>query len=190
MITRLWLDLGLVSHRARSQKLQNAERRMSLRSSAQPDLAADMPRSVIGRADRAREFLANAIRRRPRILGALAVAAASVVLIGAASSELAPPIGCRAEPVALAAGVDADATMTLRGGMACSLWVKTSTASIEQLDIIAPPSHGVVIARGRTGVIYRPARQFTGEDSFVFTLRAKSARFDRTSVVRVGVTVQ
>ena len=149
-----------------------------------------MPRSVIGRADRAREFLANAIRRRPRILGALAVAAASVVLIGAASSELAPPIGCRAEPVALAAGVDADATMTLRGGMACSLWVKTSTASIEQLDIIAPPSHGVVIARGRTGVIYRPARQFTGEDSFVFTLRAKSARFDRTSVVRVGVTVQ
>jgi len=113
-----------------------------------------------------------------------------VALFGAKSADLIGPAECHASPVMLGFGGDLDARMTAPAGTACSLSVKAAMASFDQLEITAPPQHGAVTVRGRTGVIYRPEPQYSGDDFFAFAPRGQSARRDGMPVVRVSVTVK
>jgi hypothetical protein len=132
----------------------------------------------------------TALLGRPEVTGCVALIAIFAALIGIRSVELIGIRDCRADPVALALGLNIEAAMTVRGGTACALWVKGSTASITDLEITSPPRHGVVLTRGRTGVVYQPERQFTGRDSFAFTLRGTSPADAGTSIARVNVNVR
>jgi hypothetical protein len=132
----------------------------------------------------------TALLRRPEVTGCVALIAIFVALIGIRSAELIGIRDCRADPVALALGLNIEATMTVQGGSACALWIKGATASIGDLEITSPPRHGVVLTRGRTGVVYQPERQFVGRDSFAFTLRGTSPADVGTSIARVNVNVR
>jgi hypothetical protein len=111
------------------------------------------------------------------------------VLVGMRSADIGVGAECRSDPVALTLGTNVEPAMTVQGGAACALLVK-ATASIENLELTTLPRHGVVTARGRTGVVYQPERKFTGRDSFAFTLRGASSPDGGTSVARVAVTVK
>jgi hypothetical protein len=132
----------------------------------------------------------TALLQRPEVTGCVALIAIFVALIGIRSAELVGIRECRADPVALVLGLNIEATMTVRGGSACALWIKGATASIAELEITSPPRHGVVLTRGRTGVVYQPERQFAGWDSFAFTLRGTSSADAGTSIARVSVNVR
>jgi hypothetical protein len=132
----------------------------------------------------------TALLRRPEVTGCVALIAIFVALIGIRSAELIGIRDCRADPVALALGLNIEATMTVQGGSACALWIKGATASIGDLEITSPPRHGVVLTRGRTGVVYQPERQFAGRDSFAFTLRGMSPADAGTSIARINVNVR
>jgi len=84
---------------------------------------------------------------------------------------------------------DADVAMIVKSGMSCPVLVRTGDAIINDLKIISAPQHGVVVDRGRTGVIYRAGRGFYGEDFFAFELRGKVRAHEIVSIVRVAVTV-
>jgi len=120
----------------------------------------------------------------------VALIATFAVLIAAKSTNLIGPTECRSDPVALSSGPEVQATMTVPAGTACSFWVKEATASFDQLEITSAPQHGAVTARGRTGVIYRPEPQFTGDDVFALALRGESVRREGASLIRVSVTVK
>jgi hypothetical protein len=132
----------------------------------------------------------TALLRRPEVSGCAALIAVFVALIGIRSAETVGIRNCRADPVALALGLNIEATMTVQGGSACALWIKGATASIGDLEITSPPRHGAVLTRGRTGVVYQPERQFTGRDSFAFTLRGTSPADAGTSIAHVNVNVR
>src|SRR4030088_1437858 len=81
----------------------------------------------------------TAVLRRPEVTGCVALIAIFVALIGIRSAELIGIQECRADPVALALGLNIEASMTVRGGTACALWIKGATASITDLEITSPP---------------------------------------------------
>jgi hypothetical protein len=89
----------------------------------------------------------------------------------------------------LASGADVDVKMTVARNAACAVAAKTVSPVVD-LEIAVPPQHGTLTLRGRTGVTYRPAREFTGEDSFSFALRGAPAGRAGASLVRVNVSVK
>jgi len=131
-----------------------------------------------------------AFRKRPEIFGCVILVAVFAVLFGARSWGLVGPADCRTDPISLAFGPEINATMTTPPGRACLLSIKVTSASIDQLEIISAPQHGAVTARGHTGMIYRPEREFVGNDSFAFALRNNNAaRRDQPTLIRVRVSV-
>jgi hypothetical protein len=118
-------------------------------------------------------------------LVATAVIGAAIVMIGAA-----PFASCTVQPVALRFGENAVTQMIVTKGSRCSLQVETGAARIEELTIASQAGHGDVLSRGRTGVIYQPIAHFTGEDSFAFDLRGRTARGHAKMTVRVTVLVK
>jgi hypothetical protein len=97
---------------------------------------------------------------------------------------------CHVKPIPLVLGQDTQVTAAVPRGVSCSMRVRPGNAMVEDLRIDAPPHHGELAPRGRTGVYYRPDRKFKGEDSFAFALRGGSSAARATSVVRVLVTVK
>jgi hypothetical protein len=97
---------------------------------------------------------------------------------------------CRATPVPLGFGREIEAKIVVSGGVPCPLSLRPVSARVDAMSIAAPPRHGVVTPRGRTGLVYRPFRGFRGEDTFSFSLHGRSGQSSGTAIVRVGVTVQ
>jgi hypothetical protein len=126
---------------------------------------------------------------RPELFGCGAFAALGLAMIGGSSFDPGMRT-CRTEPAVLAAGIAAEARMTVSHNAACAMWQKPGTGAIDAVDIAVAPQHGNLTLRGRTGVVYRPARGFTGRDSFAFALRGRSSLGDGASLVRVEVTVR
>jgi hypothetical protein len=118
------------------------------------------------------------------------VALAALLLAAFAAPSFGPANACRTEPVVLGIGADLDARMTVSHNGACAIWTKAENISIDDVTIATAPRHGAVALRGRTGVTYRPAAQFTGEDSFAFRLHQRADGRDSSSLVRVRVIVQ
>jgi hypothetical protein len=126
--------------------------------------------------------------RRSELFGCIALAALVGAMIGTPSfnRSIHP---CRTEPGVLGSGAELAAAMTVSHNSACAIWTKLQSSSITDVRIEALPQHGTLALRGRTGVTYRPAPQFTGEDSFAFTLHGRLDVRDNSSLVRVRVTV-
>jgi hypothetical protein len=101
---------------------------------------------------------------------------------------------CETQPISIVLGQDAEATMTVTRRTRCQIATGLATASIEDFHVIEPPKHGIVMQRGRTGVVYQSDGDFRGKDSFSFAMRGKSVdSYDGaggTSVVRAYVTVK
>lgn len=113
---------------------------------------------------------------------------ALTVICLSAFSSAAPD--CRVSAVPLTFGAQADATITMKAGLACPIVVRAGSASVDKLEILSMPQAGTVAERGRTGVTYRPQAGFKGEDSFIFAMRGRSDAHSGTSIVRVSVSVR
>jgi hypothetical protein len=80
--------------------------------------------------------------------------------------------------------------MSVRAGAACPVWARSTTAQIDMMTITLSPQHGTAKPRGRTGVIYRPAPGFRGEDAFAYVRQGASSQYRGSSLVRVNVRVE
>ena len=97
---------------------------------------------------------------------------------------------CRVKPIPLVPGHDADVSIAVPARTACTIRVQVGGATLDDLSIIAPPAHGALAPRGRTGVIYRPDRGFRGDDAFAFALHGATDSAPVSSAIRVQVTVK
>jgi hypothetical protein len=124
---------------------------------------------------------------RPELFGCVALTALAAAMIGwpALHAGMRP---CQTEPVVLAPGTDLAVTMTVWHSAACSISTRAENVTVDDLKVA--PQHGDLALRGRTGVIYRPAREFTGDDFFAFALRGRADAGDESSLVRVRVIVK
>jgi hypothetical protein len=127
--------------------------------------------------------------QRPELFGCVALAGLALAIIGWPSFN-AGTRPCWTEPGVLAPEASLDVRMMVVHNSACSVWSKVETVSIHGVGIAASPQHGALALRGRSGVTYRPARGFTGRDSFAFSMGGTSPVRDEASLVHVDVTVR
>ena len=126
----------------------------------------------------------------------VATAACYLIALGAACVSAAlwthafGAVGCHVAPVPVTLGANADTSVAMPAGAPCTVILRTGQAVVEDLTVTVPPQHGTVVARGRTGVVYRPQRQFRGDDRFAFAVSGRLGPAFETSVVRVHVTVR
>lgn len=97
---------------------------------------------------------------------------------------------CRTDPAPFGAGAELAMRMTVTHNAACAIGTKIQAIASNEVKIEVPPLHGTLALRGRSGVTYRPAPEFTGDDFFAFTLRGHSPARDNMSFVRVSVAVK
>lgn len=166
----------------------DAERRRRATAAAQEAPSALPMRSAVPASGASAP--AAAVRPRPEAFGYVALAALVLAMVGGLALRTAGPPTCRTAPAVLASGTDVDVKMTVTRNAACAISAKTVDVPVIDLEIAVPPQHGMLTLRGRTGVTYRPAREFTGEDSFSFALRGAPAGRDGASLVRVQVSVK
>jgi hypothetical protein len=111
-------------------------------------------------------------------------------VVAARAFNVIPIPECRATPTRLAFDPMTEVKVTTSARTPCLLSLRLGTARVDALTITVDPQHGVVIPRGRTGVVYRPLSGFRGEDSFWFSLDGRANHNPGAAVVRVGVTVK
>jgi hypothetical protein len=146
----------------------------------------------------------DSLRRYGVVVGGVA---AGLVLVGLATyamgtAKVSPSLDtllsapeCEAQPISIVLGQNAEATMTVSRGTRCQIASGLATTSIEEFTVVDPPKHGIVMQRGRTGVVYQSDGDFRGKDSFSFEMRGKSVdshdgSTGERSVVRAYVTVK
>jgi hypothetical protein len=100
------------------------------------------------------------------------------------------PDDCRSSPIAFQPYAEFHATMNVAGSRACVLAVRIGFAGVSELAIAAPPRHGTIESRGRTGVVYRPASAFSGEDAFALAMTGRDRSGSGAMVVRVKVVIR
>jgi hypothetical protein len=190
-----WPDLSKVSYaqiRRRAQATRAAYltalvKRIAGSFRPVPDRAlVPTPHGLLGRMTSAGAL----VWQRPEVFGCIALVGLFLGMVGGTTLGPQGAGQCRTEPGALAFGADIDATMTVSHSSVCAIWTKADNASFDEPKVMLLPQHGTIALRGRTGVTYRPNREFTGEDSFAFTLRGRSAMRDIASLVRVRVNVK
>ena len=108
----------------------------------------------------------------------------AMVLAGVLSSH-----DCRAKPIPLALGLDAEASIAVPANTPCTILVQAGSTALDSITIDAPPERGTLTPRGRTGVVYRPQRGFKGEDAFAFSLHGRPSSVRETSIIRVRSSV-
>jgi hypothetical protein len=116
-------------------------------------------------------------------LGAVCVVA--MVWVGLAGAP-----DCHVQPMPLALGTDSSASIAMPANTPCTVTVTAGGASIEEIAIDVMPRHGTAMLRGRTGVTYRPAPRFKGDDSFAFSIRGRAGSTSGRSLVQVRATVK
>jgi hypothetical protein len=95
--------------------------------------------------------------------------------------------GCHVEPIA--PGRASDVSIKLPANTPCTILVRTGNAVLDDIVVHAPPKHGTLTSRGRTGVVYRPAPGFKGSDSFIFSLQRRPNSVPETTVVHVRAVI-
>lgn len=122
-------------------------------------------------------------------LGWLSTSTALLLLTACLWSALAP-VDCRAAPFAFRPNNGIDATMRVTSGRSCIMVARIGSANAQDLWIDTPPQHGTVQPRGRTGITYRAADKFKGDDFFTIALRGRDKSGAGIMTVRVRVAVQ
>jgi hypothetical protein len=116
---------------------------------------------------------------------------ALAILLGsfaARGMNAAGPSACQITLPSVALASNIETTMTV-GSTPCSLWVQPGSDSFDEITMLSKPDHGIVTARGRTGVVYQANPGFKGEDFFVFVLHGGPATYKRSTVIRVRAVV-
>lgn len=172
-------------------------RRACDRACAGPEKEPEMKQSILGLARLSDALgLAPEARRGGATTTRLAWAAVFLalgvmMLVLATPGPIELPLGgCRNTPSRLIFGETFDVTMNLDRNTACSVLLRPGSAAVDKLEITTPPRYGALSPRGRTGMVYRADRNFTGEDFFAFAMRGQSAAYNGTSVVRVRVQIR
>jgi hypothetical protein len=145
--------------------------------------AGHMQVDASGRADRT-SWLAD---MDVRVLSGAALLA--VLVIGLAAAWLMPA-SCQSKPVPFVAGLTFNVAVAVPAGRACTISVEIGSVAVKSFQIEAPPAHGEVVARGRTGVVYLPQSGFKGDDTFAFSIEGSSEISTGKSVVRVNAAVR
>ena len=97
---------------------------------------------------------------------------------------------CRVEPIPLALGRQSDVPIALSANTPCAILIKAGSAVLDDITIDAPPRHGTLALRGRTGVVYRPGPGFKGRDAFAFSLHGRSSAAPGTAAIQVRAVVE
>ena len=98
--------------------------------------------------------------------------------------------GCTTNPPSMEFVPELDVAMTVKSGVGCAFWARVMTTFVDSLDIVTPPRHGTLRTRGLSGVIYRPDKDYLGEDAFAFVRQGASQYHKGSSLVRVEVSVE
>jgi hypothetical protein len=124
------------------------------------------------------------------------VLVASMILLGAVSWAWSAGIGtnlrisdCLTSPHPIIFAPETEVTLMARRGSSCPVFVQRTVASVGGLQVLVTPHNGTLVLRGSSGVIYRPNKDFKGEDFFAFSMRTRLSNYVGTSVVRVRATV-
>jgi hypothetical protein len=157
---------------------------MNRMSSRQPAPAAQVAAQVRRSLDLGEFALA-----RPAV-PASAFVGLSIVCVGAmVAASVLSAHDCRVKPIPLTLGRDAEVAITVPAKTSCTIQVHSGSAMVDDLVVTAPPAHGVLTPRGRTGVVYRPDRGFRGDDAFVFSLQGTMDSARIGSTIHVQATV-
>ena len=97
--------------------------------------------------------------------------------------------GCSIDTVPPRFGGETETSMRLARGMECSIWLRTGRVSIEDLAIVKSPANGSLRMRGRSGVIYKAAKNVTGDDAFAFEVKGHDGALAKSALIRVRVNV-
>lgn len=97
---------------------------------------------------------------------------------------------CRVEPIPLALGRHSDVPIALPADAPCTIRVKAGSTVLDGITIDAPPLHGTLALRGRTGIVYRPNAGFKGGDAFAFSLHGRSGAVPDTAAIRVRAVIE
>jgi hypothetical protein len=103
---------------------------------------------------------------------------------------VAVPFDCRPVRLPLRLDSQADATLAVSRGAPCALSIDPGSVAVDTLTVEAAPANGTLSPRGRTGVVYRPARSFAGEDAFTIAVTGHVGATAGTMLVRVRALVQ
>lgn len=121
---------------------------------------------------------------------------ASMIVLGAVSWAWSAGLGpslpvsdCQTSPSPVVFSPDTEITLIARRGASCPIFVRRTVAMVDRLNVTVVPRNGIVTPRGGTGVVYRPNKDFKGEDFFAFAMRVQLSNYVGTSLVRVRVTV-
>jgi hypothetical protein len=145
------------------------------------------PATLEPRAVRAPGDQGTSSPRRTALLGCVAFVGVLAFGLAARTLDARPLAECRSGPVRLALGSETAATVTIGSGAACAISFFAPAVSMNGVRIMAAPRHGTVTPRGRTGVIYRAAAKYRGEDSFDLALSGRSDGGEGVAIVRVTV---
>jgi Bacterial Ig domain len=132
----------------------------------------------------------SAARGRPLapawcLVGLSALCVVAMVAAGALSAR-----GCRVAPIPLTLGAGTELSVTIPADTPCTILIPAGSATLDDITVDAPPQHGTLTARGRTGTVYRPNRGFKGEDEFAFSLNARSGAGRESSIIRVQASIK
>jgi hypothetical protein len=159
---------------------------MSIASTAAASLT-----DVVARPARwARSALTAKPLGRVAVVGGALLAAMAAWWIAERASGGLSSQSCHTEPVTPSFGAATLTTMRVSSGTECSLSVPMGGVSVDSLVILGTPSNGALRLRGRTGIIYQPAKGFAGEDSFAFAIAGHTGTAVGTAIVRVRATVR
>jgi len=80
--------------------------------------------------------------------------------------------------------------MRVSSGRSCIMVARIGSTDAQDIWIDTAPQHGTVRPRGRTGITYRAADRFKGDDFFTIALRGRGKSGAGIMTVRVRVAVQ
>jgi hypothetical protein len=97
---------------------------------------------------------------------------------------------CHVQQIPFTLGVESSASIVMPANTSCTVTVAAGGTLIEEIAIDVMPRDGTAMLRGRTGVTYRPAPRFKGDDSFAFSIRGRVGATSGRSLIQVHATIK
>jgi Bacterial Ig domain len=111
-------------------------------------------------------------------------------------SQSASVPACTSKPPYLPWGGRGSATITVSGGQPCGVgWHDTpggpgGVTVLDSMSVSSPPSHGTLRPQDQHVIIFTPASNYKGQDTFTLTMQEHNGGRSATLSVRVSVTIQ
>jgi hypothetical protein len=118
----------------------------------------------------------------------LFVGISAICVLAMLAAGIAGARDCRALPIRVVHGEASDLSAMVPANGSCVFMVQPAGATIDELRIESAPAQGRLETRGRTAVVYRPQRDFKGEDRFELSLVAGGGR--GTATIRMQLMVR